>query len=81
METQKPKSHSDLWLLTGVLVLVLIVIVVAASQASKSSQSTKPTIEAAQLPVDQPQATHDMDHTLSVDQPPATHDMDHTIFV
>ncbi len=67
METQKLKSHNRLWLLTGVLVLVLIVIVVAASQASKSSQSTKTTTQAAQLPVDPAQPTHDMDHTLTVD--------------
>jgi hypothetical protein len=81
METQKPQSQKRLWLLTGVLVLALIVIGVAASQASKSSQSTKTTPQAMQLLVDQPQATHDMDHTLTVDPDQPTHDMDHTLTV
>ena len=81
METKKPKSQKRLWLLTGVLVLGLIVIVVAASQASKSSQSTKTTTQATQLSVDQPLATHDMDHVLTVDPAPPTHDMDHTLTV
>ncbi len=90
METQKPKSHNRLWLLTGVMVLLLIVGVMvlllivfaaAAWQVSNSSQSTKRTTSATQLPVDQPLATHDMDHSLKVDQPLATHDMDHSLTV